>query len=308
MAETVLKLTNITKTYKGQKAVDNVSMTIQKGDIYGLIGKNGAGKTTLQRVITALTFADSGEIELFGQTSPTGLQKARKRIAGIIEGPAFYPNLSAAHNLEYYQRLKGIPDKNAIYKTLEVVGLSDVAKKKYKSFSLGMKQRLAIALSLLTSPDLLMLDEPINGLDPAGIVEMRELIKRLNEEYRTTILISSHILSELALVANRYGIIEQGKMIVELTQEELEEKCQKSLSIQTDDAAKAAAVIETSLDTTNYKIINDKEIRLYDYLTDVAEVNRQLVTNDVRVLSIQEVGDSLESYYMSITQGGKVHV
>jgi len=307
MNNTVLKINNLSKKYSGNYALDNVSMTIQKGDIYGLIGKNGAGKSTLQRVITALTFADSGEIELFDQTSPSGLQSARKRIAGIIESPVFYPHLNAKQNLEYYLRLNGVPDKKEIAKTLEIVGLGQVAKKKFKDFSLGMKQRLGIALCLLTNPDFLILDEPINGLDPAGIIEMRELIKKLNEEYQMTILISSHILSELYLVANRYGIIDQGKMIVEISKEELDEQCQKALAIRTNDPAKVAGIIENTLQSTNYKVISQNEIRLYDFIEEASEVNHQLVVHGASVLGISEVGDSLENYFMNLVEGGKVY-
>jgi ABC-2 type transport system ATP-binding protein len=307
MKETVLKLTNISKTYGSQKALDKVSMQVYQGDIYGLIGKNGAGKSTIQRMVTGLGFADSGEIELFGKSNPKDLQNERARVAAIIETPPFYPNLSAAQNLEYYQKLRGIADKQAINKLLTMVGLAEVGKKKFKSFSLGMKQRLGIALCLLTNPDLLILDEPINGLDPTGIVEIRDLIEKLNREYNVTILISSHILSELQMVATRYGIIDKGRMLAELSKEELDEQCQRSLSIRTNDAAKAASVLETQLATSNYKIINPNELRLYDFLDEAAEVNTQLVRNGVSVLGIAEVGDNLENYFMNLTQGGAVN-
>ncbi|WP_291579410.1 ABC transporter ATP-binding protein [Clostridium sp. UBA6640] len=303
MNEVVLKLKNVTKSYSGKVAVDNVNMTIRRGDIYGLIGRNGAGKTTLTRLITSLTFADSGEIELFGETTESGLQEARKRLGCVIEIPALYPNLTAYQNLEYYQRLKGIPDKNAIIKTLEIVGLSDTGEKKVKNFSLGMKQRLGIALALLNNPDFIILDEPINGLDPMGIIEMREIIKRLNEEYHITIMISSHILTELSLVATHYGIIDEGRMVKEFTHEELTEQCQRSLAIMVDDTAKAASVFETVLHTKNFKVISGKEIRLYDYLDNSSEVNQQLVSSGVSVASITEVGDNLEDYFMSLVKG-----
>ncbi len=305
MNEAVLKLKNVTKTYSGNVAVDHVNMTVRRGDIYGLIGRNGAGKTTLTRLITSLTSIDSGEIELFGETTEKGLQEARKRLGCVIECPALYPNLTAYQNLEYYQRLKGVPSKNAITKTLEIVGLTDTGKKKFKDFSLGMKQRLGIALALLNNPDFIILDEPINGLDPMGIIEMREIIKRLNEEHRITIMISSHILTELSLVATHYGIIDEGKMVKEFTHEELTEQCQRSLAVMVADTAKAASVFETVLQTTNFKIISDKEIRLYDYLDNPSEVNQQLVANGVSVLSMTEVGDNLEDYFMSLVKEGK---
>lgn len=305
MNEVVLKLKNVTKSYGGKLAVDHVNMTIRRGDIYGLIGRNGAGKTTLTRLITSLTHTDSGEIELFGETTESGLQEARKRLGCVIETPALYPNLTAYQNLGYYQRLKGIPDKHAITKTLEIVGLTDTGKKKFCNFSLGMKQRLGIALALLNNPDFIILDEPINGLDPMGIIEMREIIKRLNEEHRITIMISSHILTELSLVATHYGIIDNGRMVKELTHEELNEQCQICLAVIVDDTAKAASVFETVLHTKNFKVISDKEIRLYDYLETPSKVNQQLVSSGISVISMTEVGDSLEDYFMSLVKEGK---
>ena len=301
--ETVLKLSRITKTYGKVAAVDDVNMTIKKGDIYGLIGKNGAGKTTLLRLVASLAFPDSGEIELFGATTETGLQEARTRMGCVIEIPALYPNLTAVQNLEYYQRIKGIPDKSVIQEKLELVGLMDTGKKKFKDFSLGMKQRLGIALALLSNPDFIILDEPINGLDPSGIVEMRELLKKLNTERRITILISSHLLSELSLVATRYGIIDQGKLVKELTEEELREECKQSLVITVDDISKATSVLETVLNVKDFKVFNDSEIRIYDYFDDPSEVNYQLVSNGVRVINITEIGDSLEDYFMTLTGG-----
>jgi len=308
MMETILKLTNITKTYKNKNAVDNVNMTINRGDIYGLIGRNGAGKSTLMRMITSLARPNAGQIELFGQTSKSGLQQGRKRMGAIIERPALYESLTAVQNLEYYQRLKGVPDKKVIEETLKVVGLTDIEKKKVKDFSLGMKQRLGIAIALLNSPDFLILDEPTNGLDPMGVVEIRELIKRLNNEYRITLLISTHVLAELSLVATRYGIIENGKMIKELTQAELDEACQSSLKITVADAYQASTVIETVLKTKKYKIVGDKEIHLYDYLDQASVVNTELVSNGVAVVSITEVGENLEDYFMNLVQGGGVNV
>ena len=282
MNEVILQTRNITKSYSGKTAVDNVSMHIKKGDIYGLIGRNGAGKTTLMRIITALTYPNKGEIELFGETSESGLNEARRRIGCVIETPALYPNLTAVQNLEYYRILRGITDKSVIEKALQTVSLTDTGKKKFKNFSLGMKQRLGLALALLNNPDFIILDEPVNGLDPMGIVEMRETFKKLNQEQNITIMISSHLLSELSLTATRYGIINDGKLIKELTSDELKEQCQKCLSVIVDDTAKAVTIIETVLKTTKYKVINNKEIRIYDYLDNPAEVTFQLNSGGVR--------------------------
>lgn len=223
MKEIVLQTRNITKKYSGKTVIDSINMTIKKGDIYGLIGRNGAGKTTLMRIIAGLTSPNSGEIKLFGATSAAELNEVKKKIGCVIETPALYPNMSAVQNLEYYCILMDIPDKSIIEKVLQTVGLTDTGKKKFKNFSLGMKQRLGLALALLNNPEFIILDEPMNGLDPIGIVEMRETLKRLNQEHCITIMISSHILSELSMIATCYGIIDNGKMIKELTNEGLSE-------------------------------------------------------------------------------------
>jgi len=305
MNETILQTRNVTKKYGGKAAVANVSMNIKKGDIYGLIGRNGAGKTTLMRLIAALSSADNGEIELFGKTTAAGLNESRRRMGCVIETPALYPNLTAVQNLEYYRILRGIPDKNIIEKALKTVSLTDTGKKKFKNFSLGMKQRLGVALALLNNPDFIILDEPINGLDPMGIVEMRETFKKLNHEHGITIMISSHILSELSMTATRYGIINDGKLIKELTNDELKEQCQRCLSVIVDETAKAVTIIETELNTTKYKVINDKEIRIYDYLDNPSEVTFRLNSGGVRVSSLSEIGDNLEDYFISLVGEGK---
>ena len=305
MNETILQTRNVTKKYGGKAAVDNVSMNIKKGDIYGLIGRNGAGKTTLMRLIAALSSADNGEIELFGETSSAGLNESRRRMGCVIETPALYPNLTAVQNLEYYRILRGIPDKSIIDNALTTVSLTDTGKKKFKNFSLGMKQRLGLALALLNNPDFIILDEPINGLDPMGIVEMRETFKKLNQEHGITIMISSHILSELSMTATRYGIINDGKLIKELTNDELKEQCQRCLSVIVDDTARAVTIIETALNTTKYKVINDKEIRIYDYLDNPSEVTFRLNSGGVRVSSLSEIGDNLEDYFISLIGEGK---
>ncbi|MCL1950006.1 MAG: ABC transporter ATP-binding protein [Turicibacter sp.] len=305
MQNNVLKLTGITKSYGSKRAVDGINMTVPQGEIYGLIGRNGAGKTTVMRMITSLCHADSGEIELFGATNGKELREARERMGCVIENPSLYPNLNAVQNLEYYQRLKGIPNKQIVQKTLEIVGLAEVGKKKFKNYSLGMKQRLGIGLALLNNPDLLILDEPLNGLDPMGIVEMRELIKSLSKERQITILICSHLLTELSLVATRYGIIENGRMVKELTAEELADACQSSLSIQVSDIPKALSVIETQLGTRNYKVIGEQEIRLFEYMNESHVVNQALVSGGVNVLGISKVEDNLEAYFMELVKEEK---
>ena len=262
MKDVILKTNNLTKKYKNFAALDNVSITIRKGDIYGLIGRNGAGKTTLMKLITTLTNPTSGEFELFGEGS-NHLTENKRRIGCLIENPSFFPNLTAYENLKYYSIQKGIVDMTQIEESLELVGLEDVRNKKFKNFSLGMKQRLGIAFAILDHPDFIILDEPINGLDPIGISDLRETFKRLNEEKNITILISSHILSELYAVASRFCILEHGRVVKELTKEELDIECSKCIVIKTDDVKKATTVLEKELNTTNYKVIDKREIRLY---------------------------------------------
>jgi len=300
---TVLKTQNLTKTYKDKNAVDNVSLTVEKGDIFGLIGQNGAGKSTFMKMVTSLTRPNSGTIELFGKTSPAELTAARTRMGAMIETPALFENLTAMQNLEYYRLQRGIAEKSRIEEVLKIVNLTDTGNKKFKNFSLGMKQRLGLAVSMLSHPDFLIFDEPTNGLDPTGIVEMRDLIKRLNGE-GITILISSHILTELAQVANKYAIIHHGRLIKTLTQEQLHEECKRAIAITVDDAAKAAVVLETALNIKDFKQVSDNEIRVYDYLDDPTELNFRLNQEGVRVASIAEVGDSLEDYYTKIISGG----
>ena len=262
----------------------------------------GAGKTTLMRLITSLTFPDSGEIELFGETSKAGLAAARRRMSATIEVPALYSNLTAVQNLEYYRIQYGIPSKNSVENALKFVNLTDTGNKKFKNFSLGMKQRLGLALAMLSNPDFLILDEPTNGLDPIGIVETRELIKKFSDN-GITILISSHILAELSQTATKYGFIHEGRFIKELTHGQLQEECKRALAIKVDDAAKAAAVLETALGITGYKQISANELRVYEHLDNSSEVTFQLAQQGVRVAEMHEVGDSLEDYFKKVIGG-----
>jgi ABC-2 type transport system ATP-binding protein len=216
MKEPVLQTKGIVKQYKDVNAVDSVSMTVRKGDIYGFIGQNGAGKTTMIRIITSLITPTSGEIALFGKSDSSGLADGRKRIGCIVESPALFPTLSASDNLEYYRVQRGIADRSVVRTALESVNLTGTGNKQYRQFSLGMKQRLGLALAIMGKPDFLILDEPVNGLDPMGIVEFRGILQNLNKEQGMTILISSHILTELAQVATCYGIIHNGKLVKEI--------------------------------------------------------------------------------------------
>lgn len=305
MKEVVLKTNNLTKQYNKNVVLDNVNITIKKGDIYGLIGRNGAGKTTLMKIITTLASPTSGTFELFNTCSENDeLFDNKKRVGSLIEYPAFYPNLSACDNLKYYTIQRGIVDKNQINKVLELVNLTGTGKKKVKTFSLGMKQRLGIALAILNSPDFVILDEPINGLDPIGISELRDTFKKLSDN-GITLLISSHILSELYLLANEFGFLENGKLIKELSKEELDLECSKCLVIKTDDSKKVSVLLEKELNTNNYKVINNEEIRVYDYTDDSDKVSDVLVNNKIKIKGFYESGISLEEYFKEIIKEAK---
>lgn len=301
MKDVILKTNNLTKKYKDFTALNNANITINKGDIYGLIGRNGAGKTTLMKVITTLTNKTSGEFYLFDKDD-SDLTETKRRIGCLIENPAFFENLTAYQNLKYYAIQKGIIDYSQIDKVLDLVKLSDSKNKKFKTFSLGMKQRLGIAFAMLDNPDFVILDEPINGLDPIGISELRETLKKLNEESNITMLISSHILSELYLLANRFCFIEKGKIIKELSKEELDVECSRAIVIKTNNVKETCLILEKELNTTNYKVIDKHEIRLYDYLDNSGKVNKVLAQNDIDVISIYESGISLEEYFKSIVK------
>lgn len=265
MNKTVFEAINITKKYQNTLALDHVSMSVKRGDIYGFIGENGAGKTTMIRVLTSLTRPTTGEITLFGEQGRS-LAAQRARIGCIVEGPSLYLDMTAYENLEVQRLQRGIPGKACIEKALSTVNLKDTDKKKAKDFSLGMRQRLALAIALLGDPEFLVLDEPINGLDPTGIIELRNLLKDLNKKHGITILISSHILSELHQLANRYGILHKGKLLQEITATKLDERCKKHLLIQVSDAAAAVTLFEKELHTSNFVVMPDKSIRLYDFI------------------------------------------
>lgn len=304
MKDILLKTHNLTKKYKDFIALDNVNVTIHKGEIYGLIGRNGAGKTTLMKTITTLTPKTSGSFELFG-TSDEKLKEDKRRIGCLIENPAFFAHLTAYENLKYYAIQRGIVDLKQIDNALMLVDLEKVKNKKFKTFSLGMKQRLGIALAILDNPDFIILDEPINGLDPMGIKDLRETFRTLNEEKGITILISSHILSELYLLATKFCFIDNGKVIKEIEKEDLDLELSKCIIIKTMNSKDTSVIIEKELKTTNYKVISDQEIRLYDYIDNPSKVNKVLIQNNIDIIGISESGISLEEYFESLIKEGK---
>lgn len=305
MKTTVFKTRNLTKKYHHVPAVEGVSLSLEKGDIYGLIGKNGAGKTTLIRLITSLALPDMGEIELWGEASESGLNTMRRRIGAIVEDACFYPFMSARDNLEYYRIQRGIAGKGCVEEALELVGLSDTGKKKFQKFSLGMKQRLGLALAIMHRPDFLILDEPTNGLDPMGIVEIRNVLLRLNQEREVTILISSHILSELSTLATRYGFIHKGRLVNEITASELESQCQEYLEVVADNTERAAMVLETCLDCRAYEVLPDGVLRVYGFLDQAPLLSQTLSQNGVGLCSLTPKGTSLEDYFISVIGGAE---
>jgi len=301
--ECVLRTTGLSKKFSKKLAVNSVSMCVEKGDIYGFIGKNGAGKTTLIRMAVGLAAPTEGSIELFGSTN---LTVNREKVGTVIEYPAIYPNMTAKDNLTVQCKLQTV-DTNVIEGILDLVGLSDTGKKKAKNFSLGMKQRLAIATSLVGDPEFLILDEPTNGLDPEGIKEIRVLIQKLNQERKITVLISSHILGELSKLATRYGIIHNGQLIEEFTEEELRERCKSGIviNVHKDDVEKCTAILREELKTTNFKIGVDGVIHLYDFVEQTGMVNQVLAKNDIIVNSISADESDLEDYFLKVIGGRK---
>ena len=290
--DTILKTNSLVKKYGQATVLNNINMTINRGDIYGFVGKNGAGKTTFMRTVLSLTNPTSGEIKLFGDKS---IEEVGLRVGSLIEAPGLYKNATAYENLKRFSIIYGA-DENKIPEILELVGLANTGKKKAKDFSLGMRQRLGIAIALLGDPELLLLDEPINGLDPAGIKDIRDLILKLNKEKNITFLISSHLLDELAKVVTKYGFINNGNLFEEIESKKLLEKCKQQVIIEVDDTKKALSILETIIDK---KLIKTKDNTiLIDSKEDTAFINTKLVKGGVSVSSIYSNSISLEDYFM----------
>ncbi|EGP4965499.1 TPA: ATP-binding cassette domain-containing protein [Enterococcus faecium] len=300
--ETVLKATGITKKYGAAKALDKVSIEIKRGMIYGLIGENGAGKSTFMRTIMGLISIDEGSIELFGTTD---LQAARRRMGQSIETPALYPELTARDNLRIQAANGGVSDRE-IEDLLKMMRLENTGKKKAKNFSLGMRQRLAIANALITNPEFLILDEPTNGMDTAGMAEMREIIQRLVKERGITVLLSSHLLDELSQIATHYGILHEGHLIKELSKEELAQESRQFIKIDTSATEQAVTVLD-SLGYRDYFVQSSRVIQLFEGIDQVAAINQALVEAKVPVDGIHLVGQKLEDYFLQLT-GGNPHV
>lgn len=303
--ESVLTTNGLCKRYKNQMAVNNVDMHIERGDIYGFVGENGSGKTTVIRLITGLIFPYSGSFSLFGvENSSKEIGKARSRVGAIVESPSIYMNMSAYDNLKTQCAICGIDDDDKIRNVLQAVGLDALyAEKKHASeFSLGMRQRLGIAMALLGDPEFLILDEPMNGLDPAGIVGLRELILKLNREQGITFLISSHILTELSLIATKYGIISKGKLIREITAEQLHTECTKTTCISADDPKKLGEIVASAV--TNQWEYTADGIKVLGNL-DLNALLSAIIAGGVKILSINCSETSFEDYYLSLIGGAK---
>ena len=303
MSELILQTRDLTRRYGHTLALDHATLSVEKGQIFGLVGRNGAGKTTLIRLISGQSNPTAGEITLFGASTPAALARARSRTGAMVEIPSFYPYLTARQNLEYYRIQRGIPGRECVDEALEQVRLTDTGQKKFKTFSLGMKQRLGLALALMNHPEFLLLDEPINGLDPEGIVEFRNLLLRLNQERQTTILISSHILSELANLATCYGFLDNGMMLEQISARALEEKCRACIEARVDDASRAALVLEQSLGIRDYEVLPGHLLRIYSSLDAPHRVAQALVEGGVALQSIESRGANLEDYFLSMIGG-----
>lgn len=300
----VLRTQGLTKTYKHFTALKGLTMHVPKGAIYGFVGKNGAGKTTLIRLICGLQTPTSGDFTLYGiPGSSSRIIKARRRMGAVVETPSVYLDMTAEENLRQQYRILGLPDFTGIPELLNLVGLPDTGKKKARDFSLGMRQRLGIAVALAGDPDFLVLDEPTNGLDPQGIVEIRELILKLNRENQITVLISSHILDELSKLATHYGIIDGGRMVKELSAQELDAACRKCVRMEVTDTAALARVLEGM--KVSYQILSATTADVFAKVS-VSSLAAALAKENCEVLSMQERDESLESYFLSLV-GGPSH-
>ncbi|MCI9596323.1 MAG: ATP-binding cassette domain-containing protein [Firmicutes bacterium] len=301
--EYVLKTNGLKKRYGHYKALNGLTMNVPKGSIYGFVGKNGAGKTTLIRLVCGLQEPTEGEFSIYGiNNRQKEITKSRRRIGAVVETPSIYLGMTAEDNLKEQYRILGMPSFDGIAHVLNLVGLENTGKKKAKNFSLGMRQRLGIAIALAGDPDFLILDEPVNGLDPQGIVETRELILKLNQEYGITVLISSHILDELAKLATYFGFIDSGHMVKEISAAELEAACRKCIHVTVSSTEILSQVLDEA--GLEYTILSDKEANLFGEIS-VTELTLKLAERHCQIHSMRERDESLEHYYIDLVGGGK---
>lgn len=300
--EGVITAKALCKNYKKVNVLNNVNINVKEGEIYGLVGKNGAGKTTIMKILLGLVPKTSGTVSLLGASSDNDLRSIRSEVGSMIETPSFYPYMSARDNLNYYRLQRGIKDKGCIDKSLKLVGLGDTGSKKFKDFSLGMKQRLGLALATLNSPKLLILDEPINGLDPEGIIEVRDLIRDLNQKEGTTVLISSHILGELAQLAGKFGFIDHGKMIKEADIGEIESAGSNEVIITVDSSDKASKIISSEFPNAKF-VADGNAIRISEGYSD--GIIASFAKGGVNIKGLADNKETLENYYMKLIGGNK---
>ncbi len=300
--EYVLKTDRLTKEYSGHRVVNEVTLNVERGAIYGFVGKNGAGKTTFIRMILGLANPTSGSFELL---SDNDISKARRRTGSLIESPALYSNMTALENIRLFSTILGA-DKSRAEDILKIVGLSDTGKKKARDFSLGMKQRLGIGMALVGDPEFLMLDEPINGLDPTGIVEIRELLLELRNNHGKTIFISSHILGELGKIATNYGIISKGKLVEEITAEELEKKCGIRTVIKTNNSEKAVRILKSIKGIENVEANGDEKVIISDKIENIGILTNELFKNDIIVSGISTSDNGAEKYFIKRMEDDRI--
>ena len=299
----IIETKNLTKQYGSQKSVADLNIHVKRGRIYGLLGRNGAGKTTTMKMLLGLTKPTSGEVKIWGTSLQGNEKKLLPRIGSLIESPGFYPNLTGTENLRIFATLRGVPNNHAIKDALDLVGLPYKDKKLFSQYSLGMKQRLAIALAVMHDPELLILDEPINGLDPIGIAEVRSFIRELCDARGKTILISSHILSEISLLADDIGIIDHGALLEEESLAELEQKSSKHIRFTLSDTAQAARILERNFHETHFSIQDDHNLRLHNLDLPVGKIVTAFVENGLEVSEAHTCEESLEDYFKRVTGG-----
>lgn len=300
----IMETVGLRKSYKGNVVVNDVNIHVPKGAIYGFVGPNGAGKSTVMKMILNLIQPEAGEVQLFGEKVTDQSYEVFKRVGSIIENPYFYEKMTARQNLELHCDYMGFPNKERIDEVLQMVDLQNVEGKQIRHYSLGMKQRLAIARAILAKPEFLIIDEPINALDPEGIREMRNLFQRLNQEDETTIFISSHILSEVDLIADTIGIIQHGNLLAELPIEEIHKHQTEYISLQVDDVAHAATLLE-QMDITNFSVLDQEFIRIYDSNISGKVLSKALIESGVGLESLGRKQDTLEDYFFQLTEEGK---
>lgn len=297
----ILQTSHLSKTIDGKQLVTDVNIHVKKGEVYGFLGPNGAGKTTVMKMLTNLWKPTSGTVALFGKTLEKTSYEVLKRMGSIIEFPTFYDHMSGKDNLQLHCEYMGYYNKGSVEEALGMLGLSDAADKPAGSYSLGMKQRLGIARAILCKPELVILDEPTNGLDPAGMKQIRDLFRMLCTEYGMTLMISSHLLPEIESIADTVGVIHHGKMMKEISMKEIAETNTAYIELAVENTKKAAYVLAEKMQLNNFKIVNDSGIRIYEQGVTIQKISRELMANDVEIASISQHTETLEDYFLKIT-------